>query len=803
MTPLASSDFNPAEPPSPATTSTAGPALVAALLFGAWAFCSIWFIQGFGWFMDQFLVIAGYELPTYVWPMAIWLQAFILGIVALPGAFLARAPQLRACFQTWAIATVFSGVLGLVRFFPVLENQWVALTQAGLSLAAAGVLMLVARVQHQSAFHFAGSPTLLALALVPCLMFPFLLWGALGSLGDTALNLFAGLSLGLFTGVLLDVFCLRPAALANASFVDFFLGSLVVGITLIILGGSFGFNGTQVLLLITWPALGLAAMGLARLSGEGRAWLPLAVLLGLTAAVPLLFVDPEEMTFILGGGEIWQWASQAALITFFVVLVLSAIVGGVAWALKQTPAWPIAAGLAFFTSALGLGAYLLSGQAGFYGERLFVVLKEQADLSHAYTIADRNERLTYVYTTLTDHANTTQANLRNTLAAVGIVYHPHYLSNAIEVEGGVLVRAWLATQPEVDRVIPSPQLRPLPERPATNEGTEFAPAGPQWNLTSIGADRVWDEFNVTGQGIIIGQSDSGVDGNHEAFKDKYRGATEGDAYNWHDPWFHTPSPVDIGGHGTHTLGSILGDGVGVAPGAQWFGCTNLARNLGNPALYLECMEFMLAPWPPEGDPFTQADPARAAHVLNNSWGCPPIEGCDPGSLQPAVAALRAAGIFVVASAGNEGTIGCNSVRSPIALYDEVFSVGAVDSNGDLADFSSRGPVTVDGSNRLKPDIAAPGVGVLSAYPNDTYEYASGTSMAGPHMVGAVALLWSANPALIGDIDRTETILRETASPYRGIITAHGGCDDLPLPNNGVGAGLLDVYAAVARALEEK
>ena len=87
---------------------------------------------------------------------------------------------------------------------------------------------------------------------------------------------------------------------------------------------------------------------------------------------------------------------------------------------------------------------------------------------------------------------------------------------------------------------------------------------------------------------------------------------------------------------------------------------NLGRNLGNPAYYLDCMQFMLAPYPQRGNPLTDGDPARAAHVLNNSWGCPPIEGCDAAALGPAVRALRAAGIFVVASAGNEGPR-CGSV----------------------------------------------------------------------------------------------------------------------------------------------
>jgi len=369
-----------------------------------------------------------------------------------------------------------------------------------------------------------------------------------------------------------------------------------------------------------------------------------------------------------------------------------------------------------------------------------------------------------------------------------------------EVEGGPLHRWWLESRPEVERVLDSPVLRPIPAPAEETVGSqESAPTTPEWNLTQIRADQVWNEFGITGEGILVGQSDSGVQGNHPEFAQQYRGRKEGHDYNWFDPWNHSTQPTDIGGHGTHTLGSILGKNVGVAPGAEWIGCTNLARNLANPALYLDCMQFMLAPFPLGGDAFQDGDPLRGAHVLNNSWGCPIEEGCDANALLPAVRGLRAAGVFVVASAGNEGSA-CSTVASPIALYDESFSVGAVDIERELADFSSRGPVTADESGRIKPDIVAPGVNVLSAYPNSSYEYNDGTSMAGPHIVGVVALIWSANPSLIGEIERTEQILTETTQPATGAPEECG--DATATPNNGVGYGLVDAYAAVERALRE-
>ncbi len=239
-------------------------------------------------------------------------------------------------------------------------------------------------------------------------------------------------------------------------------------------------------------------------------------------------------------------------------------------------------------------------------------------------------------------------------------------------------------------------------------------------------------------------------------------AIEGDDYNWLDPWNGSRSPTDIGGHGTHTLATALGSHVGVAPGASWIGCVNLARNLGNPARYLDCMQFMLAPFPQDGDPFTDGEPTRSAHVLTNSWGCPDVEGCDGATFLPAVDALEAAGIFVVVGAGNNGDAGCRTITDPPSLYPSTFTVGAVDADGSLASFSSKGPAVLFGQILIKPDLVAPGVDILSAFPGGTYQMTSGTSMATPHVAGAVALLWSANPDLIGDIELTRRILQETA-----------------------------------------
>ena len=186
------------------------------------------------------------------------------------------------------------------------------------------------------------------------------------------------------------------------------------------------------------------------------------------------------------------------------------------------------------------------------------------------------------------------------------------------------------------------------------------------------------------------------------------------------------------------------------------------------------MSFSSLPIPRAAIRLHEGRPDLAPHIISNSWSCPISEGCDQDSLRATVEVVRAAGQFVVAAAGNEGSA-CSTVMSPIATHDAVFSIGAHDSSGTIASFSSRGPVTSDGSGRLKPDLSAPGVGVFSARAPDAYSTSSGTSMATPHVASAAALLWSAAPSLIGDIDLTEQVLIKSAVPVP-VSQCSGGSD---------------------------
>jgi hypothetical protein len=218
------------------------------------------------------------------------------------------------------------------------------------------------------------------------------------------------------------------------------------------------------------------------------------------------------------------------------------------------------------------------------------------------------------------------------------------------------------------------------------------------------------------------------------------------------------------------------------------------QGVGTPATYTECFQFFIAPTDLNGQ---NPDPTLRPHVINNSWQCPPSEGCAPETLRTIIENTQAAGIFVEAAVGAEGP-GCSTISDPPGLYDAAFSTSAVSGSNVLASFASRGPVTIDGSGRIKPDIVAPGVGVRSAVSTGDSAYSSftGTSMAGPHVVGVVALLWSARPALARNIAATKQLLEATADP--NVTVANGSqCGGIgSRPNNHFGWGLVDALAAV-------
>jgi uncharacterized repeat protein (TIGR01451 family) len=405
-----------------------------------------------------------------------------------------------------------------------------------------------------------------------------------------------------------------------------------------------------------------------------------------------------------------------------------------------------------------------------------------------------------------------QAGLRALLDRRGADYRSFYVINALLVTGDRALALELAARPEVERIEANPQVRLElpPSQPSLRPGEI---SGIEWNVLRVNADDVW-AAGYTGQGVVVAGQDTGYDWDHPALVNSYRGwngigATHD--YNWHDA-IHSggggcgadsPVPCDDGDHGTHTMGTIVGDDggsnqIGVAPGARWIGCRNMNVGWGTPATYIVCFEFFLAPYPVGGDPVADGRPDLAPHVINNSWTCPSEEGCSWDTLQDVVETVRAAGILVVASAGNAGS-GCSTVQDPIAIYEAAFSVGATNSSDGIASFSSRGPVMVDSSGRRKPDVSAPGVSVRSCVPGSGYSSKQGTSMAGPHVVGVAALLWSAAPDLMGNVTATERIIEQTARP-RTTSQGCGGDASDQVPNNVYGWGIVDAYAAVRQVL---
>ena len=439
-------------------------------------------------------------------------------------------------------------------------------------------------------------------------------------------------------------------------------------------------------------------------------------------------------------------------------------------------------------------AWVLETASGGMTEFL-VELTTQADLSHAAALSSKAEKSAYVYQVLRQTARSTQGPLLAYLDAQGWSYRSYWIVNLVWVRGDMDAVRSLAERLDVAHIYANPQVHLDEPVELTNLS---APQDIEWNLSWVNAPQVW-QLGYTGQDVVVAGADTGYDWDHPALINQYRGWDGSQAdhnYNWFDATDDaSQTPIDPYGHGTHTMGIMVGDDggnnqIGMAPAARWIGCRNMdAGGYGTPDTYITCYQFFLAPTDLQGQ---SPDPSLAPDVINNSWGCPVSEGCtDPNVLLEAVQAVRAAGIMTVHSAGNDGS-GCSSVNTPAAIYAESFTVGATDDHSDnLAGYSSRGPVTVDGSNRRKPDVSAPGSNVRSCVPGTGYGAMSGTSMAGPHVAGEVALLISAQPALRGQVDLMEDIIEQSA-----LHISSTACSSEGVPNNLYGWGRIDALAAV-------
>ncbi|MGH3662604.1 MAG: carboxypeptidase regulatory-like domain-containing protein, partial [Micromonosporaceae bacterium] len=385
------------------------------------------------------------------------------------------------------------------------------------------------------------------------------------------------------------------------------------------------------------------------------------------------------------------------------------------------------------------------------------------------------------------HAATTQAGLKNLLDKNHAEYTSYWIDNSLYVTGDSELLTKIAKRPEVDRVEADEAIM-LPEPLKTDR--EAAVNGVEWNIDRVNAPRVWNELGVRGEGIVVANIDSGVKFDHPAVANQYRGkASDGTVdhnYNWFDPAqvCSGNAPCDNNDHGTHTMGTMVGDDgagnqIGVAPGAKWIAAKGCETNSCSRTSLLASGQWIVAPTDLSGQ---NPRPDLAPDVVNNSWGSSVYDAWYTETVQSWIAA----GIFPAFSNGNSGP-SCNSSGTP-GEYQISYSSGAFDINNAIASFSSRGP----GENgEIKPNIAAPGVAVRSSIPSG-YDSFSGTSMASPHTAATVALMWSASPAIQGDITATEELLDNTASDVDDTT-----CGGTAADNHVWGEGKLDAYAAVA------
>jgi hypothetical protein len=387
-------------------------------------------------------------------------------------------------------------------------------------------------------------------------------------------------------------------------------------------------------------------------------------------------------------------------------------------------------------------------------------------------------------------------------------YTAHWIENLIVVygTGGAILE--MAKNPAVESIGPNfkaelidPIIRgPVRQtRPTRSNGQlddEYTTPGQD----AIHATQVNRELQITGNGVLVANCDTGVDGNHQALSSRWRGTHAPHAECWLDLLGNgSQTPVDNYGHGTHVMGTMCGRAfntqgydtltIGSAPDAEWIATNPIDQGVG-PGFDQDVLDAYEWFADPDGDPETLED---VPDVIQNSWGVFTGLGYAQcfSNWNTAITNCEAAGPVITWSAGNESTSG---LRSP-AIFSinswQIFAVGAVDATNfpapyPLAGFSSQGPTpcTPAVPDNIKPEVAAPGVDVYSSIPGNQYtDTYSGTSMAGPHVGGCVALMREACPDC--DPQTIKEAIMATCVDY-------GPAGD----DNQYGHGFIDAYAAV-------
>jgi subtilisin family serine protease len=388
----------------------------------------------------------------------------------------------------------------------------------------------------------------------------------------------------------------------------------------------------------------------------------------------------------------------------------------------------------------------------------------------------------------------------NKAAGAVLGYTAHWLVNGIVVRTLVEHLDELAAIPGVDVIEPD-MVFSLTEPVDSYEKGSLSRGGlgilP--GIAAVQADRVWNELGIDGTGSLIGGLDTGVDGTHPALSARFRAnATGADISEcWRDSaGLGHATPTDTNSHGTHTMGTMCGvtavDSIGIAPGALWIADNTINQGAGS-AFDNDVLAALAWFSDPDGNPLTLDD---VPDVVQNSWGV--NEGftgyvdCD-SRWWAAIDNCEAAGVVLTWSAGNEGS-GAGTLRSPADRCEtpyNCFSVGSTIATPPytISSFSSRGPSTCTVAPfPIKPEISAPGSDIVSSVPGGGFGTKSGTSMAGPHVAGVVALMRAANPDL--DVQTIKQVLMDTATDL-----GTAGED------NTYGHGFLNAYDAVLAVID--
>ncbi|MEA3341171.1 MAG: S8 family serine peptidase, partial [Chloroflexota bacterium] len=552
-----------------ALNGTAGPGVIAAVAIVVTAVLLLPLFAGAALFTRR---RAGWEATSAV---ASGL-ALIAGYLLLDAAVRAALPA----SPNWAAALR----LGLLAPYALLA-AWLAPRLAGVDRRLLHVWLGLK--------SFDWPTVLLALAVAALATIPWPLTGALGDVLTSLELIFQTLAtvipqVLLFWGV---IFYLLTST---------FKRPWLAALTLVLLYGLSA--SAAVLPAADWGVLadGFLLLPLAFLLTELRARkggvYPLLLVAFCYHAAPLLFVDPRDA---LAQGI----PEPQHILSHSIVIVTVAAIGPLLWGGRRLllsfrdsvrlPTWTRLAAAALVALLLWgtwIGLYAFAGEPGFANDSFLIILEEQADLSAAQSIPDREARSQYVYETLVETAERTQSPLRAELDEVGVPYRPYYVINMIRVDGPRWLMRRFEGRAEVAQVILNPNVREYPNRiPLPYGEGATTPAGVQPNLAAIHADDAW-ALGVTGEGIVVAGQDTGYDWTHPALKPHYRGWDGQNAdhdYNWHDAWDDAAVPFDDDSHGTHTIGTVLGDDgaqnrTGVAPGAQWIGCRNMRRGFGNP-----------------------------------------------------------------------------------------------------------------------------------------------------------------------------------------------------------------------------